>query len=103
MKKIKIFVRAFKTKDGREFTKATIQGKYLPLVEALENEYYQVKFVGDVKEPTREGSYLVGYEKNGLWIDSRLEYVKKHIVRVRATKVVFDEKLPTKNDENELE
>ena len=103
MKKIKLFVRTYKTKDGREFSKISILGKYLPLVDAKDDTWYTVKFTGEVKEPTKEGQYIVGYEKNGLWIDSREEQLKKNIVRIRAVRVVFDDKLPEKVDENGLE
>ena len=40
MKKIKVYVKKFTTKDGREFYKATCKGQYLPLLEADEEEFY---------------------------------------------------------------
>lgn len=102
MKKIKLFVRNYKTKAGVEFSKISILGKYLPLVDAKEDVYYNVEFVGDVKKPARAGKYIVGYEtSNDMWIDKRLNYVNKPTVRIRVKKVVFDEELTEKLNENE--
>ena len=106
MKKIKLFVRTYKTQDGREFTKIVSNGKYLPILDAKEDVYYQVKFTAKstAKEPTKEGVYIAGLNSSkDCWIDQRDKYTKRNIVRMNVVKVIYDEPLPTKYDENELE
>lgn len=92
MKAIKIIIKNYDLKKGGNFTKATIKGKFLPLVLAEEETYYQVRFIGK-DLPKEEGVYQVSYEENDLWIDTRPEFVDKHIVRVRPVRVLFDKKL----------
>lgn len=87
MKKIKVYVKKFTTKDGREFYKATCKGQYLPLLEADEEEFYNIVDINK-RIPQREGAYLVGYNDNDLWLDTREEMISKNIVRVRSAKVV---------------
>ena len=94
MKKvIKIIVRAYTTKEGKQFVKATAKGKFLPLALAEEDVNYNIKFVG-ASLPTSEGIYEVAYEEGNLWIDQRAEFVDKNIVRIKPLKCVFNKYLP---------
>ena len=106
MKTIKVVLKNYKTKEGREFSKMTIKGKYIPLASANEETFYLVKFVKvegkDVPVPTKEGIYQVACDDNGLWIDSRPEYASKNILRVKAVRVVFDKNIPSKDIENDF-
>lgn len=94
LKSVKIIVREFTRKDGGNFTKVTIGGKYLPIVTADENTNYNVRFTNKslVKEPVKSGIYAVSYEEGNLWIDSRMP--EKNIVRLTAVRVMFDKPLP---------
>jgi len=96
MKTIKFVVNEFTTKEGVSFSKATIKGKFLPLALAEEETYYNVRFVGNVKIPTKKGIYEVSYNDNGLWIDSRKDFIEKHIVRINAVRCVFADSLKSK-------
>lgn len=99
IKQITCIVKTYSRKDNvsMTFQKATILGKFLPLVDAEDDVYYNVRFVGG-NAPTKDGIYHVGYEDKGLWIDKRPEFAPKHIVRVRAVKVVFDRPLENNSE-----
>lgn len=99
MKKLKVIVKEFKRKDGGTFTKITAKGKYIPLLEVESDVDYTIKFVGEIQAPTKSGVWSIGCEDNGLWLDSRPEYLAKNIVRVRATKILFDKVLPNKSSQ----
>ena len=91
MRSIKIIVRNYTTKDGREFNKATCKGQYLPIATAEVEKRYNIKFTKKSLSPLpeKEGIYEVAFEDNGLWIDTRPECDGKDIVRVNAVRVVF--------------
>lgn len=87
MNKITVFAKEFEGKTGK-FVKVSIKGKYLPLIEANEEEFYTVKLIGG--EITKAGQYDLGYEsRKDLWIDSRPENADKNIVRIRVKKVLY--------------
>lgn len=92
-KSVKIIVRAYSTKEGKTFVKASAKGKYLPIAIAEDEVNYNIKFVG-ASLPTSEGIYEVAYEEGDLWLDQRAEFLDKNIVRVRPTKCVFNKYLP---------
>lgn len=97
MKSIKVIVRKFITKkDKKEFYTLKAKGKYLPLATVSEDINYNVRLVGSVKldADALEGIYEVAYEENGLWHDNRPEMSDKHIVRCRATRLVYQKPLP---------
>lgn len=99
MNSIKVIVRKFVTKkEGKEFYTLKAKGKYLPLATVGEDINYDVRLVGDVKLSPKapEGIYEVAYEDNGLWHDRRDEIIdaEKHIVRCKATRIVFQKSLP---------
>lgn len=97
MKTLKVIVRRFKSKKtGVEFTKITAKGKFLPLVEANQEETYQIKFTSKstAVEPIKEGIYSIACEDNKIWIDSRPEYADKNLVRVEALRTMFEMHLP---------
>ena len=96
MQKVKIIVRNYQTKDGRNFTKVSIGGKFIDDVLADESASYQVKFTqaSAVKEPSEEVIYEVAFNDGEAWIDSRPEYEEKHIYRITAQKVKFSKPLP---------
>lgn len=96
MKSIKVIVRKYLTKEGKEFYGCKIKGKYLPFATALVDENYQVRFTKKSKEfipSNREGIFELAYEENGLWIDNRIENESKHIVRINCERVVFNSPL----------
>lgn len=87
LKVITIRVKEFKnSKSGASFFKGSIKGKYIPLVLAEEEEYYEVKVVG--YEFEKEGTYQIAYELNNIWIDSRANFKDKHILRIKAKRVL---------------
>lgn len=88
MKSIKFSIKLFQTAKGITFPSASVKGKYLPFATADEDTYYRIKFVGDVKMPEKEGFFEVSYKDKECWIDKRPEYVDKHIVRIKAVRVV---------------
>lgn len=92
-KSIKIIVRAYSTKEGKAFVKATAKGQYLPLAMVDDDVNYNIKFVG-ASLPTSEGIYEVAFEEGNLWLDQRAEFIEKNIVRVKPTKCVFNKYLP---------
>jgi hypothetical protein len=95
MNSIKVIVRKFVTKkEGKEFYTLKAKGKYLPLATVSEDVNYDVRLVGDVKLSPKasEGIYEVAYENKGLWHDQR--DAEKHIVRCKATRIVFQKPLP---------
>lgn len=95
MQTIKFIVREFETKKGVAFSKADIKGKYLPLAAAEDEVYYTIRFVGkNVEMPTKAGVYEVAFNEGDMWIDSRVEYAEKHILRIKAVKCVFNKPLP---------
>lgn len=94
MKTLKFVLKNYTTKDGRTFAKASCLGKYLPTAKAQEDIYYTIKFVGgSCPAPTKDGIYEMAFEDKCLWIDTRAEYIDKHIVRVKATRIIFDKPL----------
>lgn len=95
MNSIKVIVRKFVTKkEGKEFYTLKAKGKYLPLATLSEDVNYDVRLVGDVKLSLKaaEGIYEIAYEDKGLWHDRR--DAEKHIVRCKATRIVFQKPLP---------
>ena len=96
MEKISVIVRNYKTKDGRPFTKVSIGGKFINDVLAEENETYQVKFTSKsaVKEPSEEGIYEVAFNDGEAWIDTREEFLEKHIFRITAQRIKKVKPLP---------
>lgn len=96
MQKVKVIVRNYQTKDGRNFTKVSIGGKFIDDVLADESASYQVKFTqaSAVKEPSEEGIYEVAFNDGEAWIDTRPEMVDKHIYRITAQKIKFSKPLP---------
>lgn len=101
MKSIKVLNRKFVTKGGKEFYSATIKGKYVPLACANLETYYSVKCVdGGEKLPSQEGIFEIAFDDKGLWIDSRPEMIEKHILRIKAVRIVKDGNLPTKKVED---
>lgn len=92
-KSIKIIVRAYSTKEGKTFVKATAKGQYLPLAMVDDEVNYNIKFVG-ASLPSTEGIYEVAFEEGNLWLDQRAEFIEKNIVRVKPTKCVFNKYLP---------
>ena len=91
MEKIKIIVRKFEKKAGGTFVKLFIGGKFINDVLADENTQYQVKFTAKsaVKEPSEEGIYEVAYNEGECWIDTRPDFLEKHVLRITAQKVKF--------------
>lgn len=73
MKKFKILVRSYKTKDGREFAVAKCSGKYIPLVELELDKVYTVKFTQKcgVAMPIKDGVYSISFKDDGVWLDHR--------------------------------
>ena len=96
MQKVKVIVRTYQTKDGRNFTKVSIGGKFIDDVLADESASYQVKFTQAcaVKEPSEEGIYEVAFNDGEAWIDTRPEMAEKHIYRITAQKIKFSKPLP---------
>lgn len=101
LKSIKFILKNYKSKDGREFSKATCKGEYLPLALAETDVYYTIKFTSKSLSPmpSNEGVYEVSFDENGIWIDSRIEQSEKHIVRINAKKVVFSKPLEKRVEE----
>ena len=91
LRSIKILVGNYTTKDGREFSKATCKGQYLPLATAEAEKRYVVKFTKKslTPMPEKSGVYEVAFEDNGIWIDTRPECEGKDIVRINAVRIVF--------------
>lgn len=91
-------VREYLTKDGRKFTKATCKGQYLPLVTAEVEKYYTIQFSKSslAPMPQKEGLWDVAFEDDGIWLDTRPEFASKDIVRVNATRVVFNKYVEAK-------
>ena len=94
MNTIKLLVKKFVTKEGKEFFSISKKGQYLPLSAVEPDKYYSIRLCGEAKMPTKEGIYEASYYKNGLWVDIRPEFVSKNIVRLKANRIVFQEPLP---------
>ena len=96
MEKIKVIVRNYLTKEGRNFSKVSIGGKFINDVLADEAATYTVRFTSKslVKEPTEDGIYEVAFNNGEAWIDTREGYVEKHIFRITAQKVKLSKPLP---------
>lgn len=96
MEKLSVIVRNYETKDGRTFTKISVGGKFLPDVLAEDEVSYRVSFnkKSPAEEPKNDGIYEVAYNEGDLWIDTRPEFIEKHIVRIVAQKVRFSKPLP---------
>lgn len=92
-KSIKVIVRKYTTKEGKDFVKCTAKGKYLPLALVDDETNYNIKLVGQ-QLPQQEGIYEVAYEDGDLWLDQRIAYAELNIVRVKPSKVVFNKYLP---------
>lgn len=90
MKTIKVLLHKYANADGAQFSKASIKGEYLPFADVEVEAYYRVSPVSGGAEfpPTGEGIYEIAYEDKGLWIDKRPDFKDKHIVRVRAVRIV---------------
>ena len=103
MKKLLVVVNKYNTKEGKSFFKMTIKGKYIPLLEAEENQYYTIRLHTPKDEkgeseskkiPEKEGFYEVGYDsRKDLWIDTREDMLSKYILHVRSEKILFTEPL----------
>lgn len=89
MKTLKFWVKTFQGANG-EFRSASVQGKYLPLADSEEAAYYTIRFskLGVDIPAFGDGMYELAYDKGGLWIDKRPDYIDKHIIRVVAKRVV---------------
>lgn len=96
MKTLRILVTKHLNKQTKvEFFKASCKGKFIPLVRGIDNDtYYNIKFVGQ-DLPKKEGLYEVGCEDKDMWLDTRDEYIDKHIVRIKPTKYVYVGEKPT--------
>ena len=94
MNTIKLLVKKFVTKAGKEFFSISKKGQYLPLSAVEPDKYYSIRLCGEAKMPTKEGIYEASYDKNGLWLDTRTNFVGKNIVRLKAVRIVFQEPLP---------
>ena len=94
MNTIKLLVKKFVTKAGKEFFSISKKGQYLPLSSVEPDKYYSIRLCGEAKMPTKEGIYEASYDKNGLWLDTRTNFVGKNIVRLKAVRIVFQEPLP---------
>lgn len=97
MQSIKVILRNYKTKkDGKGFSTLRAKGQYLPLATVDVNVNYNVRLCGTVQIPkdAKEGIYEVAFENGGLWHDTRPEFVAKDIIRVRATRIVYQKPLP---------
>lgn len=95
MKSFRLILRNYKsTKTGQVFTKLTAKGKYIPCAECQLEETYTIKFVSSssIKLPTKEGFYMLAVED--CWVDSRPEYIEKHILRAKPIRIVFEKDLP---------
>ena len=93
MNTIKLLVKKFVTKEGKEFFSISKEGQYLPIASVEPDKYYRVRLCGEAKMPSKEGIYEVAYEDNGLWLDNR-PGVAKDIVRIKAVRIVFQRPLP---------
>lgn len=93
MKKFKVIVKNFKRKDGGTFQKITAKGEFLPLIECDIDKYYTIKFTGELKAPVKEGVWSVACDDKDMWLDTRAEYADKNIIRVRASRIMFEKPL----------
>ena len=92
---MKVINRIYTKKDGKKFQKTFAKGKYIPVATCEDDVDYTIKFVGEVKQPQSEGVFEVAFESGDCWLDQRIEYQDKNIVRVRARKIVFSKYLET--------
>ena len=103
MKKLLVVVNKYSKKDGTPFYKMSIKGKYIPLIEAEEDQYYTIRLhtpLNDKGEseskkiPEKEGFHEVGYNsRKDIWIDTREDMLSKYVLHVRASKIIFTEPL----------
>lgn len=105
MRKITIVVRKFNKSKGGSFYKATCKGKFLNLIEANDDVYYNIrlhKLLEDgttepLEIPQREGFYDVALEsRKDIWLDTREEMLGKDVCHIKTKKILFVEPLPTR-------
>ena len=89
MLKITVFAKEFDGKNGK-FLKVSCKGKYLPLIECNDEEYYNVRIQGDLQNAIKSsGEWDIAFEtRHDIWLDKRPEAVEKNLVHVKAIKVL---------------
>lgn len=93
MKKFKVIVRNYETKQKTKFTKITAKGDYIPDGDCLLGKYYTIRICNNpsFKLPTKEGIYTLVVED--AWLDKREGFIEKNIVRVKPIRIIFEKDL----------
>lgn len=99
---ISCFITFRKDKYGNVFPSLSSKGKFIPLKKAEDEIYYNIKIVDkDINDdgiPVPTNDFLLNLKEHlrydidaeGFWVDTRDDYIQKHIVRVKGVKHITE-------------